>query len=156
MTNETLKKPMAWFRFWFDLVCSRLIGLVRRVFANGPGDLGSIPGYSYQRLKKWFLIPPCLSLSNIRYISKVKWSNPGKGVAPSPTPRCSCYWKGSLLVDLVYGRQLYFGISTIFGYSLPIPVFTYISNIWFVNSFCRYTELNGQTVLFLTIQFRIR
>ena len=26
------------------------IGLVGRVFANGPGDLGSIPGQSYQRL----------------------------------------------------------------------------------------------------------
>ena len=36
---------------------------------------------SYQRLLKWYLIPPCLILSNIRYISRVKWSNPGKGVA---------------------------------------------------------------------------
>ena len=30
-----------------------------------------------------------------------------------------------------------------------------ISNIWFVNIFCRYTQLNDQTVLFLTIQFSI-
>ena len=37
---------------------------------------------SYQRLLKWHLIPPCLTLSNIRYVSRVKWSNPGKGVAP--------------------------------------------------------------------------
>ena len=43
-----------------------------RVFANGPGDLGSIPGR-------------CI----IRYGSRVKWSNLGKGVAPSPTPWCS-------------------------------------------------------------------
>ena len=41
---------------------------------------------SYQRLKKWYLMPPCLTLSIIRYRSRVKWSNPGKGVAPSPTP----------------------------------------------------------------------
>ena len=34
-------------------------------------------------------------------------SNPGKGVAPSLTSRCSSYWKGSLLVALDYGRQLY-------------------------------------------------
>ena len=27
-----------------------------------------------------------VTLSNIRYVSRVKWSNPGKGVAPSPTP----------------------------------------------------------------------
>ena len=40
---------------------------------------------SYQRLKKWYLILPCLTLSIIRYVSRVKWSNPGKGVAPSPT-----------------------------------------------------------------------
>ena len=44
---------------------------------------------SYQRLKKWYLIPPCLMLSTIRYISRVKWSNPSKGVASSPTPLCS-------------------------------------------------------------------
>ena len=46
---------------------------------------------SYQRLKKWYLIPPCLSLSIVRYGSRVKWSNPGKGVVPNPTPRCSSY-----------------------------------------------------------------
>ena len=53
------------------------------------------------------MIPPFLTLSNIRYISRVKWSNPRKGVAPSPTLQCSRYWKGSLLVVLVNGRQLY-------------------------------------------------
>ena len=62
---------------------------------------------SYQRLKKWYLMPPCLTLSIIRYGSRVKWSNPGKGVAPSPTPWCSSYRKGSLRVTLNYGRQLY-------------------------------------------------
>ena len=44
---------------------------------------------SYQRLKKWHLMSPCLTLSIIRYGSRVKWTNPGKGIAPSPTPRCS-------------------------------------------------------------------
>ena len=38
--------------------------------------------------------------------SRVKWSNPGKGVAPSPIFRCSNYWKESHLVALDYGRQL--------------------------------------------------
>ena len=60
---------------------------------------------SYQRLLKWYLMPPCLTLSNIRYVSRVKWCNPGKGVAPSPTPRCSSYWKGSLLITLEYGQM---------------------------------------------------
>ena len=72
----------------------RLIGQGGRVFANYPGDF-----------KKWYLIPPCLALSDIRYVSRVKWCNPGKRVAPSPTPRCSSYWKGSLRIALDYSRH---------------------------------------------------
>ena len=40
---------------------------------------------SYQRLLKWHLIPPCLTLNNIRYVSRVKCSNLWIGVAPSST-----------------------------------------------------------------------
>ena len=72
---------------------------------------------SYQRLLKWYLIPPCLILSNIRYVSRVKWSNPGKGVAPSTTPRYRSYWKGSLLVTLDSGRQVHFYNIYIYIYS---------------------------------------
>ena len=57
---------------------------------------------SYQRLFKRYMMPPSLTLSNIRYVLRVKWSNHGKGVAPSPTPRCSSYWKGSLLDTFDY------------------------------------------------------
>ena len=62
---------------------------------------------SNQRLKKWYLIPPCLTFSIIRYVSRVKWSNQGKEVGPSPTPWCSSYWKGGFQVALKYGCQLY-------------------------------------------------
>ena len=72
----------------------RLIAPVGRVFANGPGDLGSIPG---RVIPKKFKIPLCLTLSNIRYVSRVKWSNPGKGLAPSPPHWFSNYWKGCQL-----------------------------------------------------------
>ena len=41
------------------------------------------------RLKKWYLTPPCLKLSIMREGSRVMWRNPGDGVAPSLTPRCS-------------------------------------------------------------------
>ena len=61
---------------------------------------------SYQRFKKWYLMPPCLALSIIRYGSRAKWSNPRKGV--TPFPGCSSYWKGNFQVTLDYGRQLYF------------------------------------------------
>ena len=66
---------------------------------------------SYQRLEKWYLIPPCSTPSIIRLVSRVKWSNPRKEVSPSPTPRCSSYWKGSFRVALDYSRQLYLTLS---------------------------------------------
>ena len=79
-----------------------------RVFTNGPGDLGSIPGRVIPKTQKWYLMLSCLTLGIIRYVSRVKWSNTGKRIAPSPTPRCSSYRKGSLRVTLDYGRQLYY------------------------------------------------
>ena len=78
---------------------------------------------SYQRLLKWYLIPPCLTLSNIKYVSRVKWSNPGKGVVLFPTPRCYSYWKGSLLVALDYGRQLYYFFLPIVKYQNSFVLF---------------------------------
>ena len=72
-----------------------------------------------------------------------------KGVAHSPTPRCSSYWKRILGVALDYRRQLYFiyiyiyiyekqglvglgfyGISTFVGYLMPNLLYTYISNVY--------------------------
>ena len=69
---------------------------------------------SYQRLKKWCLMLPCLTLSIIRYESRVKWSHPEKEVAPSPIPWCSSYRKGRLGVTLDYGRQLYFTLYLVY------------------------------------------
>ena len=46
--------------------------------------------------KKWHLMPPCLTLSFIRYVSRVKWSNLEEAVALSSTPRCSSTY------DLIY------------------------------------------------------
>ena len=62
---------------------------VGRVLVNGLGDLGSIPSWvipktQKKKKKKRYLMPPCLTLSIIMYVSRVKWSNLGKGVAPSP------------------------------------------------------------------------
>ena len=54
--------------------------MVVRVFTNGLGDLGSIPGRVIPKTKKkWYLVPSCLTLSIIRYRSRVKWSDPEKG-----------------------------------------------------------------------------
>ena len=73
---------------------------LRIVFGSGPGDWGSIQGRVISDSKKWYLMPPCLTLSIIRYGSRVNLSNPRKGVALSPIPWCSSYWKGSLWVAL--------------------------------------------------------
>ena len=92
----------------FDTFCNYLpISLVVRVFTKSLGDWDFNPRLSYQRLKKWYLITPCLTLSIIRYWSRIKWSNPGKGVENFSILWCSGYWKGSLQVVLNNGRQLY-------------------------------------------------
>ena len=82
------------------------IGIMVRVFANSPGDRGSISYRVMPKTQKWYLIPPCLTRSIRRYGIRIKWRNTGKGVAPSPTPWCSSYRKGSLRVALDYGRRL--------------------------------------------------
>ena len=64
------------------------------------------PRLSHTKDSKRYLIHTCLTLSKIRYVSRVKWSNPMKRIAPSPTLWGSSYWKESLRVALVYGRQL--------------------------------------------------
>ena len=78
-------------------------------FCQWPVRLGFNPGFSHTKdTKKWYLIPSCLILIIVRYVSRVKWSNPGKGVAPSPTSQHSSYWKRSLQVTLDHGHQLHF------------------------------------------------
>ena len=78
-----------------------------RVFANGPGDLGSIPGRVIPKTQKMVLDASLLNTQIIRHGSRVKWSNPGKGVEPSPTPWCGSNQKERRGVTLDYGHQLY-------------------------------------------------
>ena len=77
--DDAAFRPFIVFYLYF---INLVIDLMSRVFSNGPG----YPVNSYQGLKKWFLMPPCLTFSIIRYGSRVKWSNPANEVAPSPTP----------------------------------------------------------------------
>ena len=67
----------------------------------------SILGRVIPKTQKWYLMPPCLTLSITRLGSRVKYSNPGNWVAPSPTPRCSSYSKRNLLVTLDYSQKIY-------------------------------------------------
>ena len=78
---------------------------------------------------------PCLTLSIIRYGSRVKWSNPGKGIAPSPAPQCSSYCKGNLRVTLDYSHQLYFTLYALlyFIYIIYIQFLFYLGITFFFN-----------------------
>ena len=52
-----------------------------RVFTNGLGDLGSIPGRVILKTQK--MVFDAALLNTQHYKIRVKQSNPGKGVAPS-------------------------------------------------------------------------
>ena len=80
----------------------------------------------YQRLEKWYLIPPCLTLSIIRYVSRVKWSNPRKGVAPSLTPQSEPSGRPRLqsLTLLIYIYQSY--IYILYSRLLYLYIYIYI------------------------------
>ena len=77
------------------------------MFANGPGDLGSIPGRVIPKTQKMVLDASLLNTQHYKVRIKGKVEQSREGVAPSPTPWCSSYRKGSLRVTLDYGRQLY-------------------------------------------------
>ena len=77
------------------------------VFTNGPGNLGSIPGRVIPKTQKMVLDASLLNTQHYKVRIKGKVEQSWEGVAPSPTPWCSSYRKGSLRVTLDYGRQLY-------------------------------------------------
>ena len=71
------------------------------VFTNDPVDKGSIPDQVISMTQKIVLDTSLLNTQHYKVgIKGKKWSNPGKGVAPLPTPQYSTYWKESLRVAL--------------------------------------------------------
>ena len=70
---------------------------------------------------------PCLILSIIRYASRVKWSNPVKGVAPSPTHCCSRYQKGSLCLPSTSIANFIYFLALLFNIILVTPWNNFIS-----------------------------
>ena len=58
------------------------------------GDLVSISGQAIPKTQKMVLDAALLNTQHYKgkvEQSRVKWSNPGNGVVPFPTPRCSSY-----------------------------------------------------------------
>ena len=70
------------------------------VFANGPGDGGSILGRIIPKTQKMVLDATLLNTQHYKVRIKGKVEQSMEGVVPSPTPWCSSYWKGSLRVTL--------------------------------------------------------
>ena len=83
------------------------VWLIGRVFANGPGDLISIPGHVILKTLKMVLDTSFLSTQQYKVCIKDKEEQSKDRRSALPTLRCSSYWKESLLVALDYGRQLY-------------------------------------------------
>ena len=122
------------------------------VFANGVEGQGSILDRIILNSKKWYFISPYLMLSIIGYVSTIELKNPGKEVPPpihlgvvaiekeafglttvANFPFlfilyiyyiviCLVGWLVGWLVD-------FYGISTLVGYLMPYPFYTYILNI---------------------------
>ena len=78
---------------------------MRRVFANGLGDRGSIPGRVIPKAQKWYLIPPCLTQHYKVWIKgKVEQSREWS----SALPYTSCvvaiekgaFWSPTLLISI--------------------------------------------------------
>ena len=84
------------------------IGVAVRVFANGPGDPGSIPGRVIPKTQKMVLDASLINTQHYKVRIKGKVKQSREGVVHSPTPWCSSYRKWSLRVTLDYGLQLYF------------------------------------------------
>ena len=98
--------------FYIELL-NQLIGLVGRVFANGPGDLGSISGRVIPKTLKMVFDTLLLNTQQYKVRIKGKVEQSRERSSALSYSRCSSYWKGSLLVALNYSRQLYFLLTYI-------------------------------------------
>ena len=110
-----------------------------------------------------------LNVQHYKVRVKVKYSNPGNEISPSPTPRCRIYLKGCLRVTLDHGHQLYLFINIVFVYSLlnvKIVLFQTIKLsvstvsmskivLFQMIQFSICTHFNVKTVLFQVIKFCI-
>ena len=113
--------------------------LAVRVFANGPGDLGSIPGRVIPKTQKMVLDASLLNTQHYKVRIKGKVKQSKEGVAPSPTPWCCSYQKGSLRVTLDYGCQLYFTL-------LPNSRAIGLMNRVFTNGLKDRGSISGQVI----------
>ena len=100
--TNTLEKVMN------PLSPQRLIGLVGRVFANGPGDLGSIPGRFIPKTLKMVLDTSLLNTQQykVHIIGKMEQSRERSSALPLHLGVVAIE-KGAFWLPSTEGRQLY-------------------------------------------------
>ena len=86
------------------------VGIMVKVFTNGLGDQGSIPGWVIPKVQKMVLDTSLLNTQHYKVRIKDKWRSPRKGVALSPTSWYCSYWKESPRAVLYSHEQLYIHI----------------------------------------------
>ena len=95
------------------------------MIANGLGDQCSISCQVIVKTQKWYLMPPCLALRIIRYVSRVKWSNLEKEVVSSQHLGVVAIEKGSFgSPSTTVGQHHFFTMRYL------ILKFVLFSNIW--------------------------
>ena len=102
---------------------------------------------SHTKNSKNSTLPLGVTLSIIRYVSRVKWSNQGKGVAPFPTPRCFTYFKGSLRVRSLTLFITYLYIKTVYIYiyvCVCVCVYYIVRVLVVTKSLCGYASSQVQ------------
>ena len=126
------------------------------MFANGPEDLGSIPGRVIPKTQKMVLDASLLNTQHYKVRIKGKVEQFREGVAPSPTPWCSSYRKGSLRVTLDYGRQLYFYLLVSVSETLfHCRYFNWISDAKLLIAISFSSEINVFMTLFFVWSFSL-
>ena len=98
ITNK--KREYAKFRFFFYCWSQKK---TERMWKY----LGSVPGRVIPKTQKMVLDASLLNTQHYKVRIKGNVEQSRERVAPSPTPWCCSYRKGSLRVTLDYGRQLY-------------------------------------------------
>ena len=99
---------------YFYININRLIGLVDRVFSNGPGDQGSIPGRIIPKTLKMVLDTSLLNTQQykVRIKGKVEQSRERSSTLLGVVP----IEKGAFWSPSTNGRQLYFYINITFQF----------------------------------------
>ena len=123
------------------------IDIMVRVLTNGMGDQGSIPGQVILKTQKMVLDATLLNAQYYEVQIKVKWSNPGKGVEPTPTPRHCSYWKGSLRVTLNCNQPTYsffFYLLSSVGTYWKCRTCTFSNNDWLDKCEACYASRNSK------------